>query len=268
MVSSLKSRLARRRPKERRSPLKWKLRLPGQSVDEEIERLMRDKAESYAIAAGALLGMAAFEWSHVLLDARPMPHLLTAVAVGVTAYAIYRLLPLRQRIRNLKLGRDGERVFGQFLEEELRLHGHSVIHDIVGGNWNIDHVVVGQRGIYTVETKTRSVPHRRPPVVRYDGKSLTVDGWQPDRNPINQAKAQANWLRETLSRSLGINLPVRAIVAFPGWHVEARDDAAARDVHVLSGRDVPAFIQETPQSVDEKTVEKVRRFLRQMVRTD
>lgn len=263
----MKNFLFRKSRQEVRSPLKAKpLRLPGQSLDEEIARLLSDKVDSYGIVAAGMIAIAVFEWTHVLLDARPMPLLMSVAAAAVTAYAAFRVLQLRGQIRNLKLGRDGERVFGQFLDDELRRRGYYVLHDLVGGKWNIDHIVIGERGIYTIETKTRSKPKRGPAVVNYNGQTVTVNGRKPDRDPIAQAKAQASWLRETLSRSMGLDVHVQPIVTFPGWFVEPPKNASP-DVWVLSGKALPAFIENSRQSLDSQTARTIRHFLKQMVRS-
>lgn len=267
MASIVKNLLSPRSRQELRSPLKAKpLRMPGQSLDEEIERLLSDKVDSYAIVGAGMIAIAIFEWTHVLLNARPMPLLVSVVAAAVTAYAAFRLIQVRSHVRNLKLGRDGERVFGQFLDDELRRRGHYVLHDLVGGKWNIDHIVIGERGIYTIETKTRRKPKRGRAVVHYDGQTVTVNGRRPDRDPIAQARAQATWLRETLSRGIGLDVHVQPIVTFPGWFVEPPKNVSP-DVWVLSGRELPAFIENGRLSLDGQTAKTIRHFLKQMVRS-
>ncbi|HET8956428.1 MAG TPA: nuclease-related domain-containing protein [Solirubrobacterales bacterium] len=51
-------------------------------------------------------------------------------------------------------GAEGEEVVGAVLEG-LVADGWQVIHDVSFGRGNIDHVVVGPGGLYTVETKSR-----------------------------------------------------------------------------------------------------------------
>lgn len=50
-------------------------------------------------------------------------------------------------------GAEGEEVVGRILEG-LAAEGWHVIHDVSFGRGNIDHVVVGPGGIFTVETKS------------------------------------------------------------------------------------------------------------------
>jgi hypothetical protein len=65
--------------------------------------------------------------------------------------------------------------------------GYLVFHDIVGNGFNIDHVLVGPTGVYTVDTKTISKPARGACEVVYYGEKVTVSGFTPDRNPAVQA---------------------------------------------------------------------------------
>jgi hypothetical protein len=69
------------------------------------------------------------------------------------------------------LGRDGERAVGRTLER-LVADGYHVFHDIVGPNWNIDHLMIGPGGIFTIETKTRSKLERGHAVIRYRAEQV------------------------------------------------------------------------------------------------
>ncbi len=51
-------------------------------------------------------------------------------------------------------GAVGEERVGAILEE-LRVEGWSAVHDVVTGRGNVDHIVVGPGGLFTVETKSR-----------------------------------------------------------------------------------------------------------------
>jgi hypothetical protein len=83
-----------------------------------------------------------------------------------------------------------------------------VFHDIVGDGFNIDHVICAPSGIYTIECKTISKPVIGEAINKYDGKSIFIDGVKFDRDPLVQAKAQAEWLNSILSESAGKMLPM------------------------------------------------------------
>lgn len=228
------------------SPLKGKpLRNPGDSIDEEIRSLTEDKLLEVLFFAGGFSLIAMMEWFGYLTNAPRRPILLTCVAVVACGFAAWRGWQIRDRIKKLKLGRDGERCVGQFLER-LREIGGQVFHDVPGENFNVDHVIISTHGVYAVETKTFSKPSRRA-TITVEGDSIRVAGRRPNRDPIEQVTAAARWLEGLLEASTGKKFSVRGVVVFPGWYVEQRTQRGS--VWVLEPKALPAFIEKEPASV-------------------
>jgi Nuclease-related domain len=228
------------------SPLKAKpLRLPGESLDREIENWIHDKALVTFFAAGCFCLVAYFEWYGYLTHAPRRPFLFTVIAGCAVLFAGWRIWRIRSRVKQLRQGRDGERAVGQFLER-LRADGGQVFHDIPGNGFNLDHVVISTHGIYAIETKTWSKPWPRAQVV-VEGETLTVAGQVPDRNPIEQASSCARWLEQQLKESTGKKFFVRGVVVFPGWFVKQQGPRG--DVWVLEPKMLPGYIQQAPEMI-------------------
>lgn len=228
-----------------RTPLKDKpLRLPGQSLEEERRKLFEDKLEVPAIAAMMWVAIAAIEWWRYVTDQPPKPMLFTLMAVGAIAFVIWRFRYVRPKIRMIKQAIEGEKAVGQFLER-LREDGYRVFHDVVAPGFNVDHVLIGPAGVFSIETKTWSKLAQGNARVVCQGDQLRVGALAPDRDPIIQAKAQAGWLRQVLSESTGRTFEVRPVVLFPGWYVEA-DESSRRHAWVLEPKALPAFLQHQP----------------------
>jgi hypothetical protein len=154
-----------------KSPLKTRpFRNPGQSLDEELANLLDDRVIPYFVCASALFVLALMEWLGYLTSSPRHPILFTILAGGSIGFLIVRVLQLRRRAWNLRLGRDGERLVGQSLEE-LRLVGAEVFHDVLGDGFNLDHVVISDRGVFVIETKTRSKP-KTGGKVTFDQKAI------------------------------------------------------------------------------------------------
>jgi hypothetical protein len=230
-----------------KSPLKGKpLRNPGQSLDEELERLVDDNVVPYIYFSLFMVLFAGLAWAWRLLGSEPNPILWSIVAVIAVLYSTYRVLRIRERARQLKLGRDGEREVGQNLEL-LRESGCIVFHDVIGEGFNIDHVVLSQSGIFTIETKTFSKPAKGKAIINYDGKKVLLGGREIDRDILGQAAAQRRWLRHILGESTGKQFPVRAVIVFPGWYVESAGRAGQFEVWVLNPSALPKFIENEKQ---------------------
>jgi Nuclease-related domain len=233
------------------SPLKAKpLRVPGQSVDEEIDRWINDSAVSYFIAAAVLCAIAAVEWFGTLTHSPRHPFIFSAMALIGVAAAVWRSFDVRTRVRRLRQGRDGERAVGQFLER-LRDGGAQVFHDVPGQGFNLDHVVISPHGLFAVETKTYSKPWPGAKII-VDGDSLTIAGQTPDRDPVVQVRLASRWLEAMLQESTGKRFAVRGVVVFPGWFVEQRSSRGP--VWVLEPKMLPGFVEQEPTSIKPEDV--------------
>lgn len=199
---------------EFRSPIKAPpLRFPGQSVQAEIETLLLEGVMPYFLGAVLALFVAALEWIAALNHTPRRPWFFTLAAALLWAAFAWRFLRVRTRVQQLRLGRDGERVVGQFLEG-LRVSGARVFHDVPGEGFNLDHVVLSTHGCYVVETKTRRKPVKGEARVTLRDDRLFVSGRPPDRNPLVQACAGAEWLSKLLEESTSKRFVVRGVVVF------------------------------------------------------
>jgi hypothetical protein len=247
-----------------KSPLKRKpLRNPGQALDEEIQRLFEDKVFSYFWFAGGFFILALMEWYGYLTSSPRRPWLFTCGAFVMLAWATWKIIPLKRHIAGLKQGRDGERAVGQFLER-LRSTGAQILHDIPGDDFNLDHVVISERGIFVVETKTWSKPAPDAEVRLRNGEIL-VDGYKPERDPVRQVQAQISWLARTLEESTGNRFPVRGALVFPGWFVDPELKNAFEGLWVLEPKALPSFIDKEPIRLSRADVFLVTSRLSQLV---
>lgn len=252
-----------------RSPLKDKpLRNPGQSVYRQRFDLALDKVLGPSFAALLVTLLAGMEWWVYFYPRPPKPLLYSFLALGAIAYAVFQAVRARPQLRALRQAEDGEKVVGQFLER-LREQGYQVFHDVLGEGFNVDHVIIGSGGVFTIETKSWSKPGQGNPRITFDGETLLAAGLKPERNPVIQAKAQASWLKRMLEESTGKSLPVRPVILFPGWYIE--DSRASRkDLWVLEPKALPKFLANAPSIMAPEDVAlasfHLSRFIREQER--
>jgi hypothetical protein len=245
----------------KRSPLKNNpRRTAGQSVQEQIEKLENDILEkvSFAALAVALLGLELFRR---FVKSPPNPIGAAIICVPLLFYCIFRISQLRPRIRRLKQGRDGERIVGEQLET-LRVDGYLVFHDLIGGDFNVDHVIVGPAGIFTVETKTAS--KAKGEKIESDGESIWKGKFKLKPNPIDQAKSQARWLYKLVKELTNENVFVQPIVVFPGWWVECK--VREPQVLVLNPDQLTGQLKSLPQRLEERHIRFIANRLELLVR--
>ena len=145
-------------------------------------------------------------------------------AVGIAFYtlSLMRLARLMRDRRNLRLDYDGRVAVVRALSA-LSPEGYRVYHDVPAEGFTIDHVLVGKKGVFALETITRPKPARAGGVERatlaYNGHVLFFPR-ATDDHTVARAEKQAEWLSEWLGRATGEKVAVRAVVAAPGWFIK------------------------------------------------
>lgn len=144
---------------------------------------------------------------------------LSACASLVVLLVLFRKY---KHLKNIGFGLKGERHTAFWLDE-LREDGFKVIHDFQLEKGNIDHIVIGPQGVFTIETKTRTFPENKSggfeKKIVVDKEKFTFANGSFETAPLIQAKAQANELAQILRESTGQSIPVTPIVAIPGSFV-------------------------------------------------
>lgn len=224
-------RLDRRR--KRRSPLTSELlRPPGFGLSEKLDELRWDVG-SYLFAAALFPAMllASFFARTNQAEVGQLQTTGTIYAVGgmlMLAFLAVRSIGKVKMIQSCRDGRNGELATAQLLEPIIA-GGGRVLHDIQANGFNIDHVVVAPGGVFAVETKHRLKPitgkGKDDAKVSFDGKALRFPDWT-DTRTAEQAAAQARWLSDRLSRSTGLAVKARPVIALPGWYVSVTERRA------------------------------------------
>jgi len=244
----------RKKGVRKRSPLKTApFRQAGQSLGEELEKLFFQKSMGWYVVVMFSVLLAALEWWRWWWKRPPQPILVTIVAVVTCGVAGWRIYVLISQSHNMVLGLQGEKVVGQCLEE-LRSQGYQIFHDIPGDGFNVDHVLVGAGGVFVIETKTRMKPTGRQSEVLYDGKTLTVDGFRPDRDPIVQVLAASREVKRIIKEGTGNEVYVRPVVVFPGWFTR---QPKGSEVWVLNETTFPKWVAGAKSIFDDVTVHQI-----------
>lgn len=250
----------------KKSPLKDKpLRHAGQSLDEEINRLIEDDALPYISTSVLMLVLSMLEWYRWYFQLPPSPYIFTSLALLITGFSTYKIINMRKKIKSLKLGRDGEKEVGQFLEE-LRVDGTKILHDIRGKNFNLDHVVVSTKGIYLIETKTHSKPSKGKTEILFDGKKLLFNGADYGDRIIIQVKAENKWLSELIEELTARKFPIQPVIAFPGWFVKMTN-ANDSGIWALNPRGLPTFLNNQQEVMSLEDVQLVSNHLSRYIRS-
>lgn len=170
----------------------------------------------------------------VLSSWPPSPLVLAfeAAALGVIVAVDRFAGPVIQRWGQ---GARGEEHVGALLEE-LRPDGWLAVHDVYTGRGNIDSVVAGPGGVFTIEVKStrgRLDPRRLHP------------------RTIRQAHAQRCWLERVIQR------PVTALVVFSDAYLIGRGITQHAGVRILTARMLVAHLRRQHGTLTEAEVRRI-----------
>lgn len=253
------------RTEKKRSPLDRArpLRAAGQSLTNQLDDVLYDHALAPLLIAIFSCVFASVEWIRYVLKTPPVPVFASICAALVVIWAVFKIKRSMKLAEQIKLGRDGERVVAQYLEW-FRSSNFFVFHDVPNGDANVDHVLIGPKGVFTIETKTHSKPVRGECRVSVVNGEVRANGLVLDRNPLVQAKAQANWLKGFLAESQ-FKAHVWPVVAFPGWFVEPFDTRAT-GAWVLEPKALNKFIENEPERLSREQVQAMASALSSYIR--
>lgn len=249
------------------------LRGPGESLRRKSEKLLENLAWTTTIT-GAVATAIAVSIPGLVLSVTPNANIWLLLGSSLALFLAASVWVVRRSVRimaeraNARLGWIGENRVAEHLQA-CQQAGFRVLHDIPFSNdgftFNIDHVAFGPGGVVVIETKMRSKPADQPSgaiQVKFDGKKLDWPRFSNDTKTVWQVRKNAEFLQENLSRELGINLPVRQVIAIPGWKVV---ELKCEQPRIVSGRGVSnAVIQSTqanPAGLSREQVDRIGEWL-------
>jgi Nuclease-related domain len=230
----------------RRSPLNMRIHnTPGEQLRKRLEVLNENLLLAYMLAAltgptmlcaWLLIRLKAVNFFQFKYGFGDWTFLAIAVfTVTLAAFRMTRIVKERWRVRQ---GLSAEIVTAQHLYSMVK-EGCTLFNDIpVDNKFNLDHVVVGSKAVFMVETKSRQKSSERgqdSATVIYDGEYLMFPNSYKDKKPIEQARRQAAWLSGYLKEACGEAVKVIPVVALPGWYINNKSQKTS-DVYVINGK--------------------------------
>ncbi len=261
---------AARKLRKTRWPFKEEDRLlrgPGESLRKEITRI--DEAFLYEFLGGilcVLFGTAVTLYYAVALKLTNYTAwtLVAFVAFFISSVSAFRIHRLWKKRQSYYLGWFGERLVAEKLAP-LRFSGWRIFHDVPfvsnGKHFNIDHVVVGEGGLFVIETKTRRMGGARngetDHEVCFDGLALHWPRQKNDESGLIQAERNAVTLAAWIEQELGFEVPATPILVIPGWSVQMTGKLGRRPCRVDSANWVQNTFKNRKPCLPSQTVELI-----------
>ena len=177
--------------------------------------------------------------------------LLLAIFMAV----IFRLL--MHWTKNFVSGLIGEKDIDN---ELFKLGGdYFKISDFNTGRGNIDKIVAGPSGIWTLEVKNHAGS------ISFNGKDLLNHGKLFDKDFLKQAYAEAKTLQDIIKSRLDLDINVQPVLVFSNKYAKVKLGLnKKRGVYVIQKRWLKKLITETyVQNLDASTLHKIEEIVKQ-----
>jgi hypothetical protein len=152
--------------------------------------------------------------------------------------------------RAWRVGAGGEETVGAKMEK-LTKHGWHILHAVPVGNRgsDIDHIVIGRGGVYTLNTKTH--PGGR---VWVGEKKVMVNGKPTDY--LRNSRHEAERAGRLLSHAVGFAIPIQPVLVFltgtliPNVTIKQNPP----DVRSYNRMDIPGVFKRAPHRIDDEQI--------------
>lgn len=138
-----------------------------------------------------------------------------AFLVLAASFAGWRLVRTVLAYREVRFVRDANVAVGHQLQQ-ISTGANRVFHDVKTSAGVVDHVLVGQTGVYAINVVPRRTTRNGSAGLK-NNHLLFSNGVKPV--PIVDITASALRLEKEISKLLGHKIRVRSVIAVPGWNI-------------------------------------------------
>ena len=191
----------------------------AQRFRDELDRLSRAQA---IYLSAALVFLVLFVAAYILrardlFAGYPSWQLWLQIAFLILAagFAAWRLGCTIVAYRNVKFVRDANVAVGHQLQQ-ISTGANRVFHDVVTTAGVVDHVLVGQTGIYAVNVVAQRSGKNGNAIL--DGPTLSFSN-NDTTTPVVDITASTARLEKEICQLLGHKIRVRSVIAVPGWAI-------------------------------------------------
>ena len=216
------------------------MRESAQRFRDELDRL----SASQSIYLGGALVFAMLFAAAYLLQAEQLfvgypdwqLHIQSGFLVLALRIAAYQLGKTNIARRQVKFVQDATIAIGHQLRQ-ISANNSQVFHDVETSAGVVDHVLIGQSGLYAINVVARRAP--RDGSVGICGHALQFSNADSDESIVDIA-ARTRRLEKVFCGMLGHKVRVRSVIAAPGWEIveQSHEDhllVNERNIGMLTG---------------------------------
>ena len=209
--------------------------------DDIIKEQFQQRIRPYFLVTGFLFACLLLEIFRWFTQAPPLPVVVFGLFLVSMVFAIYQLKEFKGHLKFIRLGKDGEPVAQEVIQNFSEQSGSNVYKNVAVGREEIDFVVVNQTGIMLVNVYDWRTPRNSEATINYSDEEILLNGYRPDSNPLEHMHTVRKWLENKLYVSLGKPVDVGCVIVFPEWFVKEPKERVL--IKVINPRELSAVLE-------------------------
>jgi hypothetical protein len=231
--------------------------MPGQSLLVQADRnrigvkVAAIQAWAVPLAIGGTYGVL---WATIpgVVEIQSVLGMLVAGALA-QVYLICLFVHARHNHQEIIGQLEGKRITAQALAP-FEAQGDVVCHEVNLGMLHVDHILVGAKGVFAIQTHPRAADVKKVtgpyPTVTYDGRRLFFPK-EKDGDFLEHTIVAAEAVSAWMSDELKFQVAARAVISIPGWRVRRTSVEGIPVVNPQQFESLFAHISARPLTVDQ-----------------
>lgn len=190
--------------------------------------------------------------------------------IGLGIFSLLLMLFVGLRLVRIIDGRKMMRLFHESrlatrrVLDPLLKEKYHIFHDVVNDQFSIDHLVVGPKGVFAIQTYAKPVAaNKQSPddcIVTYNGRELFFPKGS-DHGIVENARLNAEKLSQWLTGQTEVPVAVRAIISLPGWTVRR---TSSEGIPIINPKQFASLFEHIqPWQLPASTIKSIERRLQQ-----
>jgi len=180
---------------------------------------------------------------------------LAVAFIGIIEFLNRKGMYTKKRAKHAERGARTEEIAREQLGELPE--GYWVFNDVLCGNFNIDHIVVGPGGIFVIETKSHWG------TVTTQGDCLFLNGRPPQKNFLNQVWSQTYYLWDFLKEHTSRAWSIEPILCFTKALVQV--SGPVKGVRVINIRYLRRYLLSRYRVLSDEEIKHLAGLLQQRI---
>lgn len=203
----------------------------SQIIDQTIQMKLSDQFRPYILISGMLFLFTLLEWYRWFEELPPVPIVMSGLFVISVVISFVKQRQFHQEIGFLHYGKKGEQPISYYIKSIANENNTRIFKNVKIYDRTYKYIICSNFGLMVIDVIDLPPPETGEANIVYKNKSLTLNGYPMDRDPVKDIKKSRKILRNTLQLYSNKKFTIHGVVVFPNWYVEQQENSEIKIIN-------------------------------------